>query len=192
MTQPDWGVLPLAETDGKYLQQSVDAGGQGHGYYASADSGNGGHPSLEGSSRPQGTAHGIGGTVVPMGGSQTGPAASMAQGQSGPHAHAVAPLTPAQMMVMADEAEQGFLEQRKAAENPYGSSMEHYIDRPTAIPGHDSHVPEWLHEYMDKQPHTDPYHQVPMNGMDAIKSNKYLTERERLKYLKSLKDQGKF
>ncbi len=48
-------------------------------------------------------------------------------------------------------------------------------------------VPSWLNDYMQHQPFTDPYHQVPMSGLDAIKANKYLTERERLKYTKSLR-----
>jgi hypothetical protein len=94
------------------------------------------------------------------------------------------------MMIMADQMEQDYMDKTKAAENPYGSSLESSIERPTSMPGQ-ANVPEWLHEYMDKQPHTDPYHQVMPGRVDLINSNKYLTERQRLKMLKELKLQGK-
>lgn len=158
---------------------------EGHPFLMS-DAPNDGRPSLEAST--PGKAKGIGGTVVgserPMGGSQPSPASSMAPGQSRPHAV----LSPAQMLIAADEMEQNFMNQTHAAENPYGSSLEASIDRPNTATG----VPEWLHEYMDKQPFTDPYHQVMPGRVDLLNSNKYLQERDRLKYLKNLREQGKF
>ncbi len=48
-------------------------------------------------------------------------------------------------------------------------------------------VPDWLHQYMSRQAPTDPYHQVPMSGLDMVKQNKYLSEQERLRYIKSLR-----
>lgn len=145
-----------------------------------------GRPSLEGSSGLQaGKAKGIGGTLVsaerPLGGPERSPAASMAHGQSGSHAPE---MTPAQMMIMADQMEQDMLAKTHAAENPYGSSLESHIDRGNSVQGN---VPDWLHDYMSKQPFTDPYHQAPMSGLDAVKQNKYLTEQERLKYMRSLR-----
>ncbi len=88
------------------------------------------------------------------------------------------------MMILADQMEQDVLDKTRAAENPYGSSLEGHIDRGNSVQGN---VPDWLTEYMSTQPHTDPYHQVPMSGLDAIKQNKYLSEQERLKYMRSLR-----
>ncbi len=63
-------------------------------------------------------------------------------------------------------------------------SQNNYIAPQTPSPYSGGMPPEWLKEYMDTQPFTDPYHQSPMSGLDAVKMNKYLTEREKLKYLK--------
>lgn len=52
-----------------------------------------------------------------------------------------------------------------------------------------SGVPQWLTKYMSEQPPTDPYHVPDQRHLDIVNSNKYLTERERLKILKSLKKQ---
>jgi hypothetical protein len=52
-------------------------------------------------------------------------------------------------------------------------------------------LPDWLQQYMEAQPFTDPYHQTPVGGVDMVRKNKYLTDQEKLKYLKSLRDQGR-
>ncbi len=52
-------------------------------------------------------------------------------------------------------------------------------------------VPDWLKQYMDTQPATDPYSNPVPSKVDMVNSNKYLSEREKLKMLKSLKDTGK-
>lgn len=54
-------------------------------------------------------------------------------------------------------------------------------------PGIPSGVPQWLTKYMSEQPPTDPYHVPDQRHLDIVNSNKYLTERERLRILKSLK-----
>ncbi len=56
--------------------------------------------------------------------------------------------------------------------------------------------PEWLNQYMDHQPKTDPYHPealTPEQKAHAVIQNKYvqqLSERERMLLLKGMKDRG--
>ncbi len=140
-----------------------------------------GRPSLEGSGPQMGKASGIGGTVVGAEGGMGRPHPS-ATGQHTPD------LSPEQMMAMANEMEQNQLEdavRQKASAQMGQSSVQGSLDHTGAQTA--GQTPSWLNDYMQHQPFTDPYHQVPMSGLDAIKANKYLTERERLKYTKSLR-----
>ncbi len=125
------------------------------------------------------------GTAPNSGSSESG-SAGPARGIGGTH---LAPaLTPEQMMAMANEMEQNQLEdavRQKASAQMGQSAVQGSLDHTGAQTAGQS--PSWLNDYMQHQPFTDPYHQVPMSGLDAIKANKYLTERERLKYTKSLR-----
>lgn len=167
---PESGRLQIDES-GKAFRQSTAADAS--------------RPSLEAPVRkPNGQAYGIGGTVV---GAEKAPGAQ-AMGVGGAKSHSAPPMSPAQLMVLADSMEQDLMDQTKRAENPYGSSLESMIDRPESLPGAQPGVPDWLMQYMETQPFTDPYHQTPMSGIDRVKSNKYLSEREKLRYLKNLRD----
>ncbi len=99
-------------------------------------------------------------------------------------------MTPEQMMAMANEMEQNQLEdavRQKASAYMGESAVKGSLDHTGAQTA--GQTPSWLNDYMSHQPFTDPYHQVPMSGLDAVKGNKYLTERERLKYARSLRKQ---
>lgn len=48
--------------------------------------------------------------------------------------------------------------------------------------------PEWLRKYMEVQPKTDPYHNPPVDPIDNIVRNKYLSEQEKLRYIKFMRD----
>lgn len=163
-----------------YLQQSED----GHAFIASPEPDNS-RPSLEASGRPQGQARGIGGTSVSadrrLEQPNLRPAPGMAQGKSSGQSMAKS-MSPAEMLIMADQMEQDFMDKTRAAENPYGSSLESSIDRGNSVQGN---VPDWLHQYMSQQAPTDPYHQVPMSGLDMAKQSKYLSEQERLRAMKA-------
>lgn len=173
---PDYGDNGVEDLSNPLLQQDPDTGRAFH----MAPSGNDGssRPSLEGGySGPGSVQKGLGGTI---------PANHMASAVS------ERAMTPAEMMIHADEMEQQFMEGTRRAQNPYGSSVESSIDRGNSVeqrmPGNQG-APEWLHQYMETQPH-----QIDRGApglVDIINSNKYLSEREKLKYLKSLKDSGK-
>jgi len=95
------------------------------------------------------------------------------------------------MMHLANAMEQDQMEaavMAKAEQQMGKSSVSGSLDHGQGqyVPPSDQ-PPSWLNDYMAKQPFTDPYHQTPMSGLDAIKGNKYLTERERLKYTRSLR-----
>ncbi len=182
------GIELLGDSEGS---GHLNVGEDGRAFRQLGDAGDAQRPSLASSGSPQGKARGIGGTLVsaqsrveqPNG----GPAGHMDTGQS--RAKGVAAersMTPQEMMAMADNMEQDFLEksvmskaEQQMGQSSVSGSMEHG----------DSHqgVPDWLHQYMSQQPPTDPYHQVPMSGLDMVKQNKYLSEQERLRYLKSLR-----
>ncbi len=180
------GVELLGENEGS---GQLHIGEDGRAFRQLSDAGDASRPSLAGSQGSQ--AKGIGGTVVGaesgMGGPNTRSEAPVASGQSRKASHQ---LSPAEMLIWAEQQEQDLMDKTRAAENPYGSSLESSIDRPSTF-GSSSTVPEWLTQYMDKQPFTDPYHQVMPGRVDIINSNKYLTEREKLKAIKSLQETGK-
>jgi hypothetical protein len=77
-----------------------------------------------------------------------------------------------ELAMMSDQQERAWLASRGAPE-PMQRTM-----------GNGQDPPEWLQQYMSKQPYTDPYHQIAPNRIDIINSNKYLSDKERLKFLR--------
>ncbi len=137
-----------------------------------ADQVDSGRPSLEWHPPSSGAPRtGLGGTQIDM------------PPQHTQMAHRAPERSPAQLMIDADEMEQQFMNDKHRAENPYGSSVEGSIDRSSGQP------PDWLHEYMDSQKPTEMTPTGP-SQVDIVNSNKYLSEREKLKYLKFMKDNG--
>lgn len=123
--------------------------------------------------------------TAPNSGSNQGGHTGQARGLGGT---VVRSHTPEELMAMANAMEQNQLEdavrQRASAQmgqSAVSGSLDHTGSQTAG------QTPSWLNDYMQHQPFTDPYHQAPMSNLDAIKANKYLTERERLKYTKSLR-----
>lgn len=148
-------------------------------------------PSLSGPSSPSdmGFAKGTGFTAIPsrgLGGSSTGAPKSVSA------SYTAAPqsprqMTPEELLAAADEQQKAFEAATEDARNPNGgflSSLATGSRAPKEGP------PEWLTDYMSRQPFTDPYHQVGPSRVDIIKNNKYLSEQEKLKMLKDLKDKS--
>ncbi len=174
------GIELLGDADGS---GHLNVGEDGRAFRQLSDAGGPQRPSLESPGLPQGQARGIGGSLVSaqnrMEQSNGGPTGHMDTGQSRAKS-----LTTAEMAAMSDAMEQDFMERTVM------SKAEHQMGQ-SSVSGSLEHspagVPDWLHQYMSKQAPTDPYHQVPMSGLDAIKQNKYLTEQERLRYMRGLR-----
>jgi hypothetical protein len=81
-------------------------------------------------------------------------------------------FTPEELMAMADA-----MEQRQRQEHEARMSMGPAVHN-------DPTVPNWLTDYMAKQPHTDPYHFPDVRREDIIKKNKYATDEDKEKIRK--------
>lgn len=90
--------------------------------------------------------------------------------------------TPEELMAMADQMEKEFLSRTQDAKKEHSSAVEPALQRSAGQEG----PPDWLVQYMEKQPPTDPYHQVMPGRVDIVNANKYLSEQEKLKLLKQM------
>lgn len=91
--------------------------------------------------------------------------------------------TPEELMAMANAMEQNQLEdtvRQRASAQMGQSAVSGSLDHTGAQTA--GQVPSWLNDYMQHQPFTDPYHQVPMSGQEAIRTNKWLSDEEKRKY----------
>ncbi len=84
--------------------------------------------------------------------------------------------TPEELMALADAMEEK-MKAEHAAQMAQGPAVKN------------GEPPQWLSQYMEKQPFTDPYHQEPMTKQASWKNNKYkksMTKAERKKYADKL------
>jgi len=95
-------------------------------------------------------------------------------------------LTPEQMLEASKRMEDDLLEKQRQLDGT--TAVDAALIRSNGMDN--GEIPMWLQNYMSKQAFTDPYHQVPMTPVDRIKSNKYLTEQEKLKMLRDV-ERGK-
>ncbi len=98
-------------------------------------------------------------------------------------------MTPQEMMAAADAMEKDFLKQGDRSSHvdprligtPDGPDLDPALKRQL---GQGQEPPDWLSQYMSNQPYSDPYHQIMPGRVDLLGSNKYLSEKERLKMLR--------
>lgn len=77
---------------------------------------------------------------------------------------------------MADEMEAQLAAQKETIKGP--SAVEPALERETG-------VPFWLRQYMQGQPKTDPFGEPVFNKEGAVRGNKYMTEAEKERYLRT-------
>ena len=84
-------------------------------------------------------------------------------------------LSPEELLAWADRQNADMAQQHAAR----------MAEGPAVHPSLDSRSPpDWLKDYMDTQGPTSPYYEPPQTGVDIVNGNKYLTEQEKLKFLR--------
>jgi hypothetical protein len=85
-------------------------------------------------------------------------------------------LTPEELLAWADQQQAELTQQH----------MARMAEGPAVHPVLDGQPPDWLTQYMDTQGPATPYHEPAKSGLDIVNGNKYLTEQEKLRYMRFL------
>lgn len=187
MPKPDLDRNPVLYLGDQPEGFEPHVGEDGKAYMAQLDQGEDDRPSLSRPYRLPGSsgAMGIGGTVVGAENSQNAPQGQQKARNRGsvmPLRQSERPMTAEEMMAQAEMYEQDFLNQTRQVEasGRTGSTVNQLYGDQFEPQGE----PDWLKQYMERQPPTDPYHQTAPSKVDMVNNNKYLDEREALRIMK--------